>query len=53
MYSLCNMENLKKSIHVQLFKKQKVYSQFFALLPESTLNFEHENKDDPRSLCIS
>ena len=47
-YSLHNRDNLKQTIQMPLFQKQK--KKFF----KSTLNFEHfQKKDDPHSQCIS
>ena len=42
------------SIQMQLSQKQKNFSQYFAEILESILNFQHfETKDDPHSFCIS
>ena len=39
---------------MQLFKKQKTFSEVFSTFPESRLNIEHfEKKGDPHSLYIS
>ena len=39
---------------MQLFKRQKTFSQFFVVFPKVTSNFKHfEKRDDPRSLRIS
>ena len=38
---------------MQLSKKQKKISPYFALSLKFTSNFEHFEKDDPHSLCIS
>ena len=39
---------------MQLSQKQKDFSQLFAGIFESKLNFEHfEKKDDPHSFCPS
>ena len=52
-YSLHNRENLPQSIPMELFKKQKPFSQFFANFLKFTSNFEHfEKKCGPPSLCI-
>ena len=40
---------------MQLSRKQKAFSQFFAAVLKSNLNFEHfqKKKDEPHSWCIS
>ena len=40
-YSRPNGKNLLQSIQMQLSKKQKAYSELFALFLKSALNFEH------------
>ena len=53
-YPVLNRDNLMISIQMQLSQKQKNFSQFFAEILESILNFQHfETKDDPHSFCIS
>ena len=53
-YSLFNRGNLTQRIQMQLFRKQKTFSNFFSAFLKSNLNFEHFKKnDDPHSLCIS
>ena len=53
-YPVLNRDNLMISIQMQLSQKQKKFSQFFAEILESILNFQHfETKDDPHSFCIS
>ena len=46
-YSLHNIVNLRKSDQMELYKKQKTFSQFSAPFLKSS--FE---KDDPNILCI-
>ena len=53
-YFLCNSENFLQPIQMQLSKKQKTSSSFFASFQKSTSNIKHfEEKDDPHSLGIS
>ena len=53
-YFLCNSENLQQPIQMGLSKKQTTFSQFFAPLLKTSLNFKcFLEKDDPHSLCIS
>ena len=53
-YFLCNSENFLQPIQMQLSKKQKTCSSFFASFQKSTSNIKHfEEKDDPHSLGIS
>ena len=50
MYSLLNRDNLTQPIWMQLFQKQKDFSEFFLAFLKSTLNFEHlQKKDDLHS----
>ena len=52
-YPVLNRNNLTILIQMQLSQKQKDFSQLFAGIFESKLNFEHfEKKDDPHSFCI-
>ena len=44
-YSHSNRENLLLPIQMQLSEKVKTFSQFFIALLESTLNFEHFEKE--------
>ena len=47
---LLNRENLTQPIQIQLFQKQKTFSQFFFAFSKSLLNFNHwPKKDDPHS----
>ena len=47
---LLNRENLTQPIQIQLFQKQKTFSQFFFAFSKSILNFNHwPKKDDPHS----
>ena len=53
-YSLLYRDNLNQPIQILLSQKQKTFSQFFACILKSTLNFEHfQKKDNPHSRCIS
>ena len=53
-YSLHFRENLTQPIQILLCQKQKTFSQFLVAFSESTLNFEHFQKNDDRhSRCIS
>ena len=52
-YSFHNSEIFVQPSQLQLSKRQKTFSQFFAPFLKFPLNFEHfEKKDDPHSLCI-
>ena len=52
-YSLQNRENLLQAIQLQVSKKKKMFSKFFAAYLKSASNFEHfERKDDPHRLCV-
>ena len=44
-YSHSNRENLLLPIQMQLSEKVQTFSQFFIALLESTLNFEHFEKE--------
>ena len=47
-YSLLNRDNLMQPIQMQLYRKQKTFSDFFSAFLKSSLNFEHFfKKDDP------
>ena len=38
---------------MQLYKKQKLFFQFFSTFLKSRIKFEHfEEKDDPNGLCL-
>ena len=43
-YCLRNNEDLQQSIQMQLSKKQKAFSELFAGIQRSRLNFEHFEK---------
>ena len=52
-YCFHNSEIFVQPSQLQLSKRQKTFSQFFAPFLKFPLNFEHfEKKDDPHSLCI-
>ena len=43
-------ENLTQTIQIQLFEKQKAFSEFLFKFLKCILNFKHSpKKDDPRS----
>ena len=47
-------ENLTQTIQIQLYEKQKTFSEFFFKFLKCILNFKHSpKKDDPRTWCIS
>ena len=47
-YSLLNRDNLTQTIQMQLYRKQKTFSDFFSAFLKFSLNFEHFlKKDDP------
>ena len=47
---LLNRDNLTQPIQMQLYQKQKTFSEFFFAFLKSILNFKHlPKKDDPRS----
>ena len=53
-YSLFNRDNLTQPIQMQVSRKQKTFSEFFAAFLKSSLNFEHfQKKDDSHSWGIS
>ena len=43
-YSLLNRDNLTQPIQMQVSRKQKTFSEFFAAFLKSILNFEHFQK---------
>ena len=49
-YPVLNRDNLTIPIQIQLSRKQKIFSQFFAAFLKSSLNFENfQKKDDSHS----
>ena len=48
-------DNLTQRSGIQLYQKQKTFSEYFFGFLKSFLNFEHlpKKKNDPHSLCIS
>ena len=49
-YYLLNRDNLAEQIQIQLYQKQKSFSEFFFAFLKSILNFKHlPKKDDPHS----
>ena len=52
--SLPNRDNLMQTIHMQLSKKLKTFSEFFPSFSKFSLNFEpFQKKDDAHSLFFS
>ena len=52
--SLLNRDNSPQAIQMQLFQKQKLFSQCLGLFLKSTSNFgQFEERDGPHTLCIS
>ena len=43
-YSLLNRDNLTHPIQIQVYRKQKTFSEFFSALLKSNLKFEHFQK---------
>ena len=53
-YSLLNRDNITQPIQMQLSQKRKTFSWFFSSFLNSSLNFEHSQKQDyPHSSFIS
>ena len=53
-YSLLNRHNLTHPIQMQLYRKEKTFSDFFSAFLKSSLSFEHfSKKDDLHCWCIS
>ena len=49
-FYLFNRDNLTQPIQMQLYQKQKTFSEFFFAFLKSILNFKHlPKKDDPHS----
>ena len=49
-YSLLHRDNLLQHFQMQLYQKQKTFSQFFLAISEFRFNFEHfREKEDPHS----
>ena len=47
---LLNRDNLTQPIQMQLYQKQKTFSEFFFAFLKSILNFKHSpQNDDPHS----
>ena len=47
---LLNRDDLTQPIQMQLYQKQKIFSEFFLAFLKSVLNFKHlPKKDDPHS----
>ena len=53
-YPVLNRDTLTIPIQMQLSRKAKTFSHFFATFLKSRLDFEHfVKKDDPHRCCIS
>ena len=53
-YPVLNRDNLTRPIEMQLSRKQKIFSEFFAVILKCRLNFKYfEKKNDPHRFCIS
>ena len=53
-YPVLNRDNLTIPIQIQLSRKQKTFSQFFAAFLKSRLNFKcFQEKDDANRSCTS
>ena len=53
-YSLLNRDKLTQPIQMQLFQKEKTFSEFLAAFLKSSLSFQHfQKKDDSHSWGIS
>ena len=53
-YPVLNRDNLTTPIQIQLSRKQKSFSQFFAAFLKSRLNFKcFQEKDDANRSCTS
>ena len=53
-YPILNRHNLTIPVQMQLYQKQKTFSQFFAEFLKYRLNLRYfEKKDDPHNICIS
>ena len=47
---LLNRENLTQPVQIQLFQKQKIFSEFFIPFLQSIFNFQYlPKKDEPQS----
>ena len=47
---LLNRDDLTQPIQMQLYQKQKIFSEFFLAFLKSVINFKHlPKKDDPHS----
>ena len=53
-YHVLNRDNLTIPIRMQLYQKEKSFSQFFSVFSKCSLNFQDfETKGEPPSFCIS
>ena len=50
---LLNRDNLTQPFQMELYEKQKTFTEFFFAFLKSILNFKHfPKKDEPHSRCI-
>ena len=50
---LLNRDNLTQPFQMELYEKQKTFTEFFFAFLKSILNFKHlRKKDEPHSRCI-
>ena len=50
---LLNRDNLMQPFQMELYEKQKTFTEFFFAFLKSILNFKHlPKKDEPHSRCI-
>ena len=53
-YPVLNRDNLTIPIHMKLSRKQKIFSQFFAVFLKASINFKcFQEKDDAHRFCTS
>ena len=53
-YPVLNRDNLTIPIHMKLSRKQKFFSQFFAIFLKASINFKcFQEKDDAHRFCTS
>ena len=52
-YSRSNTETLPLPVQMQLSEKLKTFTQFFIAIFETTLNFEHFERNEPHRSSIS
>ena len=53
-YSLLHTDNLTQLIQMNVYRREKSFSEIFRTFLKSSLNLEHfQKEDDPHSQCIS